>query len=51
MKKRAEIKEKRRLEEIALDERRKKRAEEKRIKMENERRLRLRGNFRFLLFF
>ena len=45
MKKRAEIKEKRRLEEIALDERRKKRAEEKRIKMENERRLKYDGFF------
>jgi len=44
MKKRAEIKEARRLEEIALNERRKKRAEEKRIKLENERRLKIRGN-------
>ena len=43
MKKRAEIKEARRSEEIALNERRKKRAEEKRIKLENERRLKIRG--------
>ena len=43
MKKRAEIKEARRLEEIALNERRKKRAEEKRINLEDEPRLKIRG--------
>jgi len=50
MNKRAEINERRRQEKIALDIRKKKRAEEKRIKIENERRLRIRGIF-FVLFF